>query len=101
GPRSWPCIHVPNAPSKTSTRLRRASRKGCWAPLPTGVVVPRGSAIPPGYVAAPTLPVLFAERTGVERVRIIRTQLRVLGCSSARLRLYPPIGDFLVCGEDT
>ena len=52
GPRSWPCIQVPNAPSKTRTRSSSASRNGCWAPLPTGRAVPRGSAIAPGYVAS-------------------------------------------------
>ena len=51
GPRSWPCIQVPNAPSNTSTRSASASRNGCCAPLPTGRSMPRGSCITPGYAA--------------------------------------------------
>src|SRR5438034_1097221 len=51
GPRSWPCMKVPNAPSKMSTRSRSASRNAWRAPLPTGVSAPRGSSITPGYVA--------------------------------------------------
>ena len=43
GPRSWPCIQVPNAPSKTSTRSlqRRRGTDDC-APLPTGARVAAG-----------------------------------------------------------
>src|SRR5262249_21129134 len=50
GLRSWACMNVPKAPSSTSTRSCIASRNGCTAPLATGEVVPRGSAITTGYV---------------------------------------------------